>query len=64
MLLFLVSIQQYLDSGDWDDVEELPEKLQSYKGVASSLYSKAEEPHDEAYSLSCGQPVLMSSVSH
>lgn len=26
-----VSVQEYLTSGDWDDVEDLEEKLQSYK---------------------------------
>ncbi len=24
-------LQQYLTSGDWDDVEDLEEKLQAYK---------------------------------
>lgn len=28
----LTVLQQYLNSGDWDDVEELPEKLEAYKG--------------------------------
>ena len=27
-------LQQYLTSGDWDDVEDLPEKLESYKRKA------------------------------
>ena len=37
--LFTSSKQSYLSSGDWDDVEDLEEKLESYKSTSSAIWN-------------------------
>ena len=37
-LFMNVYLQQYLSSGDWDDVEDLEEKLESYKSERLKIY--------------------------